>query len=253
MSMKFSGQVALVTGAAGGIGRATALAFAACGLKVVVSDLDRQAGEETSRRIREAGGESRFIDCDVAQEEQVKALVAGCVSAYGRLDYAVNNAGIEGPKARVAECDASHFHSVMGVNVAGVLLCMKHQMPLLLAQGGGAMVNTASIAGLIGAARMSIYSASKHAVIGLTKSAALEYGRKNIRVNAVCPGMIETDMLDRILASESAQREQALAAHPMGRAGRPEEIAEAILFLCSDSASYINGHALTVDGGTTSQ
>ncbi|MBD9629987.1 SDR family oxidoreductase [Pseudomonas sp. PDM19] len=253
MSMKFSGKVALVTGAAGGIGRATALAFAGSGLNVVVSDLDRQGGEETVLRIREAGGEACFISCDVAQEEQVRALLGGCVAAYGRLDYAVNNAGIEGRKARVAECDATHYQTIMGVNVAGVLLCMKHQLPLLLAQGGGAIVNTASIAGLIGAARMSIYSASKHAVIGLTRSTALEYGRRNIRVNAVCPGMIDTDMLDRILASESAHRDQALAAHPMGRAGRPEEIAEAILFLCSDNASYINGHALTVDGGSTAQ
>ncbi|HSX71068.1 MAG TPA: SDR family oxidoreductase [Pseudomonas sp.] len=207
MSMTFSGKVALVTGGAAGIGRTTALAFAAEGLQVV--------------------------------------------AAFGRLDYAFNNAGIEIEKGKLADGDEAVFDAIMGVNVKGVWLCMKHQLPLLLAQGGGAIVNTASIAGLGAAPKMSIYAASKHAVIGLTKSAAVEYAKKKIRVNAVCPAVIDTDMFRRAYEADPKKAEFVAAMHPVGRIGKPEEIAAAVLYLCSDAAAFTTGHSLAVDGGAT--
>ncbi len=251
MSMKFSGQVALVTGAGNGIGRATALAFAAAGLKVVVSDVDVAGGEGTVEQIRAAGGEACFIRCDVTRDAEVKALMDGTVAAYGRLDYAFNNAGIEIEKGKLAEGDEAEFDAIMGVNVKGVWLCMKHQIPLLLAQGGGAIVNTASVAGLGAAPKMSIYAASKHAVIGLTKSAAVEYAKKKVRVNAVCPAVIDTDMFRRAYESDPKKGEFAAAMHPVGRIGKVEEIAAAVLYLCCDAAGFTTGHALAVDGGAT--
>ncbi|MET1078137.1 MAG: SDR family oxidoreductase [Pseudomonas sp.] len=251
MSMTFSGQVALVTGGSAGIGRATALAFAAEGLKVVVSDLDGEGGETTVRLIREAGGEATFVRCDVTREAEVKALLERTVSAYGRLDYAFNNAGIEIEQGKLADGSEAEFDAIMGVNVKGVWLCMKHQIPLMLAQGGGAIVNTASVAGLGAAPKMSIYSASKHAVIGLTKSAAVEYARKKVRVNAVCPAVIDTDMFRRAYEADPKKAEFAAAMHPVGRIGRVEEIASAVLYLCCDGAGFTTGHALAVDGGAT--
>ena len=250
MSMTFSGQVALVTGGAAGIGRATALAFAAEGLKVVVSDLDAAGGEGTVEAIRAAGGEARFVRCDVTQDAEVQALMDAVIGAYGRLDYAFNNAGIEIEKGKLAEGSEAEFDAIMGVNVKGVWLCMKHQIPLLLAQGGGAIVNTASVAGLGAAPKMSIYAASKHAVIGLTKSAAVEYAKK-IRVNAVCPAVIDTDMFRRAYESDPKKAEFAAAMHPVGRIGKVEEIATAVLYLCCDNAAFTTGHALAVDGGAT--
>ncbi|MHC5785478.1 SDR family oxidoreductase [Pseudomonas idahonensis] len=251
MSMTFSGQVALVTGAANGIGRATAQAFAAEGLKVVVADLDVLGGEETVALIQAAGGEALFVSCNVTREADVQNLMARTVEAYGRLDYAFNNAGIEIEKGRLAEGSLDEFDAIMGVNVKGVWLCMKYQLPLLLAQGGGAIVNTASVAGLGAAPKMSIYAASKHAVIGLTKSAAIEYAKKKIRVNAVCPAVIDTDMFRRAYEADPKKAEFAAAMHPVGRIGKVEEIASAVLYLCSDGAAFTTGHALTVDGGAT--
>lgn len=251
MSMTFSGQVALVTGSANGIGRATAQAFAAEGLKVVVADLDVLGGEETVALIQAAGGEALFVSCNVTREADVQNLMARTIEAYGRLDYAFNNAGIEIEKGRLAEGSLEEFDAIMGVNVKGVWLCMKYQLPLLLAQGGGAIVNTASVAGLGAAPKMSIYAASKHAVIGLTKSAAIEYAKKKIRVNAVCPAVIDTDMFRRAYEADPKKAEFAAAMHPVGRIGKVEEIASAVLYLCSDGAAFTTGHALTVDGGAT--
>ncbi len=251
MSMTFSGQVALVTGGAAGIGRATALAFAREGLKVVVADLDPVGGEATVALIHASGGEALFIACDVTREAEVHQLHERLIAAYGRLDYAYNNAGIEIEQGRLAEGSEAEFDAIMGVNVKGVWLCMKYQLPLLMAQGGGAIVNTASVAGLGAAPKMSIYSASKHAVIGLTKSAAIEYAKKGIRVNAVCPAVIDTDMFRRAYEADPRKAEFAAAMHPVGRIGKVEEIASAVLYLCSDGAAFTTGHCLTVDGGAT--
>ncbi|BAN49482.1 SDR family oxidoreductase [Metapseudomonas resinovorans] len=251
MSMKFSGQVALVTGAANGIGRATAQAFAAEGLKVVVSDVDAVGGEGTVELIRAAGGEAHFIRCDVTRDADVQALMAGTLAAYGRLDYAFNNAGIEIEKGKLADGTEAEYDAIMGVNVKGVWLCMKYQIPLLLAQGGGAIVNTASVAGLGAAPKMSIYAASKHAVIGLTKSAAVEYARKKVRVNAVCPAVIDTDMYRRAHEADPKKAEFVANMHPVGRIGKVEEIAAAVLYLCCDAAGFTTGQALAVDGGST--
>ncbi len=251
MSMTYSGQVALVTGGAAGIGRATALAFAREGLKVVVADLDPAGGEATVALIHAAGGEALFIACDVTRDVEVRQLHERLIAAYGRLDYAYNNAGIEIEQGRLAEGSEAEFDAIMGVNVKGVWLCMKYQLPLLLAQGGGAIVNTASVAGLGAAPKMSIYSASKHAVIGLTKSAAIEYAKKGIRVNAVCPAVIDTDMFRRAYEADPRKAEFAAAMHPVGRIGKVEEIASAVLYLCSDGAAFTTGHCLTVDGGAT--
>jgi NAD(P)-dependent dehydrogenase (short-subunit alcohol dehydrogenase family) len=250
MSIKFSGKVALVTGAANGIGRATALAFAQHGLQVIVADIDSK-GEDTVAAIKVAGGEAAFIHCDVTRDDQVRTMVETTMATYGRLDYAFNNAGIEVEQTKLGDGKESDFDVIMNVNVKGVWLCMKHQITAMLAQGGGVIVNTASIAGLVAAPTMSIYSASKHAVIGLSKTAAVEYAKKNIRVNAVCPAVIDTEMFRRAYISDPKKAELAQAMHPIGRIGKVEEVAAAVLYLCSDLAGFTTGIALPVDGGVT--
>jgi len=251
MTMQFTGKVALVTGGAAGIGRATAEAFAQQGASVVVSDVNTNDGKATVAAIRDGGGEACFIGCDVSQGDQVKQLITETMEAYGRLDFAFNNAGIEIEQSKLADGDEDTFDRIMDINVKGVWHCMRHEIPAMLAQGGGVIVNTASVAGLGAAPKMSIYSASKHAVIGLTKSAAVEYGKKGIRVNAVCPAVIDTEMFRRAAASDPKKAEFAAAMHPIGRIGEASEIAAAVLYLCSEGAAFTTGVALPLDGGAT--
>ena len=244
------GKAALVTGAGSGIGRATALACAREGAKIVVADRGVEGGEETVSVIKSAGGEATFVPVNVTQAAEVEAMVAAAVSAYGRIDCAHNNAGIEGVFATTADYPEEDWDRVMAVNLKGVWLCMKYEIPQMVQQGGGAIVNTASLAGLVGAKRMPAYVASKHGVAGLTKTAALEYAKSAIRVNAVCPGIIHTSMVDRMFLNRRPDLEDRLAAvEPMGRLGKPEEVAEAVVWLCSDAASFVTGHTMTVDGG----
>jgi NAD(P)-dependent dehydrogenase (short-subunit alcohol dehydrogenase family) len=244
------GKAALVTGAGSGIGRATALACAREGAKIVVADMVVEGGEETVSMIKSAGGEATFVPVNVTQAAEVEAMVAAAVSAYGRIDCAHNNAGIEGVFATTADYPEEDWDRVMAVNLKGVWLCMKYEIPQMVQQSGGAIVNTASLAGLVGAKRMPAYVASKHGVAGLTKTAALEYAKSGIRINAVCPGIIHTSMVDRMFLSRRPDLEDRLAAvEPMGRLGKPEEVAEAVVWLCSDAASFVTGHTMTVDGG----
>lgn len=251
MQNTFEGKVTLVTGGGGGIGRATALAFARAGARVAVVDMAAAVGVETVQCIESAGGHAVFIQADVTIAAEVEAMVAATVQAFGRIDCAFNNAGIEEEHMRLADCTEAVFDRIINVNVKGVWLCMKYQLAQMMKQGGGSIVNTASVAGLVGAPKMSAYSGSKHAVLGLTKSAALEYGRKNIRVNAVCPGVIRTAMFDRAVLADPKVGPSVAQLHPIGRIGEPEEVAAVVLWLCSDAASFVTGHAHTVDGGLT--
>ena len=246
-------KVALVTGASSGIGRATALVFAREGAKVVVADLNLVGGEETVQLVKAAGGEAVFVQTDVSQAASVEALVNTAVETYGRLDCAHNNAGVEGVLSRTAEQTEEDWEPVIRINLKGVWLCMKYEIPRMLQQGGGAIVNTSSGAGLIGVKRMPAYVASKHGVIGLTKTAALEYAKSGIRVNAVCPGVIQTPMVERVTGKRPDVLDKMIAAEPVGRSGQPEEIAEAVVWLCSDAASFVTGHAMAVDGGAVAQ
>jgi NAD(P)-dependent dehydrogenase (short-subunit alcohol dehydrogenase family) len=249
MSARMAGRVALVTGAAAGIGRATAEAFAREGAHVVVVDLPGTAGEEVVHAIESSGGSALFVPCDVANGGEVRRMVRTAVEAFSRLDYAFNNAGIEGEAAPAAECSEENWDRVMAVNLKGVWLSMREEIPHLLAAGGGAIVNCASVAGLVGFPGIPAYSASKHGLIGLTKSAALEYAGAGVRVNAVCPGVIRTAMIERFTGGDAEREAQLVASEPVGRMGTPEEVAAAVLWLCSDAASFVTGHALAVDGG----
>lgn len=253
MTKSLQGKVALVTGASSGIGRATALAFAREGAKVVVSDVVVDGGNETVRCIKEAGGEAVFIQADVAKAIDVEALIQQTVATYGRLDCAHNNAGISGPIALTADHSEAHWDRVIAINLKGVWLCMKHEIAQMFKQGNGAIVNTASGAGLVGIAGAGAYVASKHGVVGLTKTAALEYAKVGIRVNAVCPGVIQTPMVERLTSRNPNVAEALIAGEPIGRIGKPEEIAEAVVWLCSDAASFVTGHAMAVDGGYVAQ
>lgn len=251
--MQLEGKVALVTGAASGIGRAAALALASAGVKVVVSDINAAGGEETVRLIHDLGGGAIFHPCDVARAAEVEALVNLAVAAYGRLDCAVNNAGVGGDMLPTDRREEKMWDLVMNVNLKGVWLCMKYELGPMQAQKSGSIVNVASAAGLIGFRYASAYAASKHGVVGLTRSAALEYARQGIRINAVCPGFTETAMVAEMNAANPQMVEATIKAIPMRRLGTPDEIAQAILWLCSEQSSFVNGHALAVDGGTVVQ
>ena len=250
MSRTLDDKVALVTGAGSGIGRAASLAFAREGARVVASDVDLPGGEETVARIKLGGGEAVFIRADVSLVAEVESLVGQTVDTYGQLDCAHNNAAIEGQRALLHEYSEEVWDRVMSVNLKGLWLCMKFEILRMLELGGGAIVNTASTAGLVGSrGRLGAYSVSKHGVVCLTRTAAREYAPQGIRVNAVCPGAIETPMAKRLLGDDVVVRESLAAAHPLGRFGTPEEVAEAVVWLCSDAASFVTGHALPVDGG----
>lgn len=249
----FEGKVALVTGGGSGIGRATALAFAREGAKVVIGNRNVEQGAATVAAIRAAGGEASFKRTDVQIEADARSLVEHAFETFGRLDVANNNAGIIGDIAPLTEQTESNFQAVLGTNAKGVWLCMKHEIPRMIERGGGAIVNTASMAGVIGSSLgLSFYIASKHAVLGLTKCAALENARKGVRVNAVAPAVIETPMPDQIADALGMDRDFG-PMHPLGRSGKPEEVAEAILWLCSDKSSFVTGHTLLIDGGYTVQ
>jgi NAD(P)-dependent dehydrogenase (short-subunit alcohol dehydrogenase family) len=247
------GKVALVTGGASGIGRASALTFAREGAKLIIADMHEDGGQQTVHMIEENGGEAIFVKTDVTQATAVEGLISTAVETYGRLDCAHNNAGISGGgRALTAEYAEERWHQVIAVNLTGVWLCMKSEIPQMLQHGGGAIVNTASVAGLIGASGLAAYVASKHGVVGLTKTAALEYAQQGIRVNCVCPGVIHTPMTERGLRNPELGA-RLMASAPMGRVGTPEEVAEAVVWLCSDAASFVTGHTLTVDGGYVAQ
>jgi NAD(P)-dependent dehydrogenase (short-subunit alcohol dehydrogenase family) len=249
MAGQMKDKVALVTGGSAGIGRAAALAFAREGAKVVVADVQVAGGQETVRLIRDAGGEAVFVRTDVASPVEVKALVDEAVQRYGRLDYAFNNAGIEGTLAPTAECSEENWNRTLEINLKGVWLCMRAEIAQMLKQGGGAIVNTASVAGLVGFQNLPAYCASKGGVVQLTRTAALEYAKMGIRINAVCPGVIRTAMVERVTGGNPQTEAQFVAMEPVGRMGTPEEVAAAVVWLCSDAASFVTGHPMVVDGG----
>lgn len=245
-----NGKVALVTGAAHGIGRASALALARAGAAVCVADIDAAGGAKTVSQIIEAGGRAIYAQCDVRRADETRAMAAATLSEYGRLDAAVNNAGIAGSfDHRLHEAADDMLDSVLAVNLRGVWNCMKAELDVMLAQGGGAIVNMASVAGLIGAPKAAAYTASKHAVVGITKSAALDYARMGLRINAVCPAYTDTRMVQAAVKADPRMAAIMEKGIPMGRLGTADEIAAAVLWLCSDAASFVTGHALVLDGG----
>jgi NAD(P)-dependent dehydrogenase (short-subunit alcohol dehydrogenase family) len=251
---QFAGKVAFVTGAGSGIGRAAALAFAREGASVVVADVSEPGSQKTVRLVEELGGQAIAVRCDVTRSDDIKAGLAKTIETFGRLDFAFNNAGIE-PKnaAPTADYDEDEWDRIIDINLRGVFLCMKHEIPLILKQGGGAIVNTSSGAGVIGIKGSPAYTAAKHGLLGLTKAAALDYAPQNIRINSVCPGYIETPMMDRFTGGTPEGRAKVVGEEPIGRMGKPEEIAAAVIWLCSDAAAFMIGHAMVIDGGQTIQ
>ena len=250
----FKGKVAFVTGGANGIGRAATLAFARQGASVAVADVSENGNRETARMIEEQGGRALAVRCDVTRVEDLKAALDKTVEAFGRLDFAFNNAGIEPRKpAPTADYDLEEWERIINIDLRGVFLCMKYEIPLMLKQGGGAIVNTSSGAGVIGIKGSPAYTAAKHGVIGLTRAAALDYAAQNIRVNVVWPGYIDTPMMDRFTGGTTEGRAKVISEEPIGRMGRPEEIANAVVWLCSEGAGFVVGSAVVIDGGQTIQ
>jgi NAD(P)-dependent dehydrogenase (short-subunit alcohol dehydrogenase family) len=249
---EFSDKVVLITGGNVGIGRAAAIAFAQQGATVVISGRREQEGQAVIAEIKPLGGEALFVKADVSSEREVEAMIGRTLATFGRLDCAFNNAGIEQALTPLPEQTEAMYDQIMDINVKGTWLSLKHEIPAMLKTGGGAIVNNSSIAGLVGFPEAPVYVASKHAVIGLTKSVALEYAKRNVRVNAVAPGAIETRMF-RDFATAPEIRQQLEAAHPIGRIGQPEEIAKVVVWLCSDAASFVTGQTFPVDGGYTVQ
>ncbi len=253
MSGIMENKVVIITGAASGIGRATAQIYAREGARVIIADVNEKGGEETLGMINKQGHQGLFVRTDMTVETDVKTLVDRAMNAHGRLDAAFNNAGIEGMQALSADMPVGEFDKIIAVNLKGVYLCMKYQIPAMLKGGGGAIVNTASVAGLVGFPGLGAYVASKHGVIGLTKSAALEYAKQGIRVNCVCPGVIDTPMVGRLGGSNPEMVAALASSEPIGRLGKPSEIGEAAVWLCSDHASFVTGHSMVVDGGLVAQ
>lgn len=249
MTRRFLGKVALITGGGSGMGRATALAFAREGARVVVADSNAHSGQETCRHIQDAAGVALFVLADVSQTTAVEAMVNTALAAYGRLDCAFNNAGINIEHGPLTQCPEADWDRILAVNLKGIWLCMKYEIPHLLAGGGGAIVNTSSVVGLVGTRGVPAYVASKHGIIGLTKAAALDHAADHIRINAVCPGTIRTAMYEQRIGTDEATAARLAAEIPLGRLGQADDVAEAVLWLCSDAATFVTGHALVVDGG----
>ena len=243
------GKIALVTGAATGIGRATAIEFARNGAAVVVSDVNTAEGLKTANLIENEGGEATFVECDVSASADVEALISQVLKKHGRLDAAHNNAGVEGARVPLIDLTEEQWDAVMAVNLKGVWMCMKHEIPQMLEQGGGAIVNTSSVAGLMGMKGSTAYGTAKHGVIGLTKTAALEYADRGVRVNAICPGAVRTPMTERLMGNDPEREAMYMSIQPIGRFGTTAEIANLVVWLCSDAASLITGTAIPIDGG----
>ena len=249
MNGEFAGRVALVTGGGSGIGREAALVLARRGARVMVTDRNEESAAVTAAEITAAGGEAASMRVDVSVADDTQAMVEATVQRFGRLDFAVNSAGVGGVRAQTANYPQDTWETVLAVNLTGVWLCMKHQIPAMLAGGGGSIVNVASVAGVVGFPHYAAYSASKHGVIGLTRTAALEYARTGLRVNAVCPAFTRTPMVDALVGGSAEMEQKLVAAMPGGRLGTTAEIAESIAYLCSDAAAFTNGHSLVLDGG----